>query len=220
MSSPLGTGRTILSVIGPHSGCGKTLFVSWLLRHVEGLGCLKISPTHDGPEGVPAGDKSSGIRRQDFQLEDSALLNRPGKDTALYLRIGAVRVERLRPRGDGLARGLRAALQRFDRSTPIVVESSRAVALLRPAAVVMVVRPPVREMKPATRDALSLVTDLLISASDREESATGEAERLRQEFPALRPQFTWSADLICEPPPEQMLARLRSLLTPAGPGQG
>ena len=128
MSSPPGTGRTILSVIGPHSGCGKTLFVSWLLRHVEGLGCLKISPTHDGPEGVPAGDKSSGIRRQDFQLEDSALLNRPGKDTALYLRIGAVRVERLRPRGDGLARGLRAALQRFDRSTPIVVESSRSAA--------------------------------------------------------------------------------------------
>ena len=39
------------------------------------------------------------------------------------------------------------------------------------------------------------------------------AERLRDEFTALRPPYTWSADLIAEPPPAQMLTRLRTLLT-------
>ena len=34
--------RTVLSVVGPHSGCGKTLFITALLRHIGGLGCLKM----------------------------------------------------------------------------------------------------------------------------------------------------------------------------------
>ena len=210
MNSPLGTGRTILSVIGPHSGCGKTLFVSWLLRHIEGLGCLKLSPTHEWPSASASGKETM---EEDFYLEDSALLTRPGKDTALYLAVGAAQVERLRHRGSGLAGGLQAALERFPSSMPLVVESSTAAKLLSPVAVVLVVRPPIREMKPATREVLSLVTDLLVNASDRQGVATAEAERLGREFPSLRPQFTFTADLISEPPPEQMQARLRSLLT-------
>ena len=67
-------------------------------------------------------------------------------------------------------------------------------------------------MKPATEAILSQVTDLLINASDREDQAATAVERLRQEFPSLAPQYTWSADLICEPPPAEMLSRLRALL--------
>ncbi len=90
-----------------------------------------------------------------------------------------------------------------------------------PVAVVMVVRPPIREMKPSTKDILSSVTDLLVNAPDnagaRLESRTSmsspaEAERLLEEFPALRPTYTWSADLIREPPPAKMLRRLQRLL--------
>ena len=220
--------RTILSVIGPHSGCGKSTFVTHVLRHVGGLGCLKVSPARDWPE-VPAG--SERITGDDFYLEDAARLNRPGKDTALYLATGAVRVERLRYRGDApstsapdngwqgpevkgtLAMGLDAALRRFPEAAPVIVESSSAVRLLSPAAVVLIVRPPLREMKPATEAILSRVTDLLINASDRVGPAAEAAERLRDELPALRPPYTWSADLIAEPPPAQMLTRLRTLLT-------
>ena len=95
---------------------------------------------------------------------------------------------------------------------PVVVESSSAVRWLRPVAVVLVIRLPLREMKPSTEAILTRVSDLLINASDRDESAAKAAERLRQQYPPLRPQFTWSADLIAEPPPAKMLARLQGLL--------
>ena len=199
----------ILSVVGPHSGCGKTSFLIHLLRHVAGLGCLKISPGDDWPEETVDGPD---VVADDFYLEPSARLLRPGKDTALYLEAGAVQVERLRHRASGLATGLGLALERYPAGMPVVVESSSAVALLEPVAVVLVVRPAIREMKPATEAILSRVTDLLINAPDGEGQAAAEAERLPQEFPALHPQYTWTADLISEPPPEAMLARLRGLL--------
>ena len=201
--------RTILSVIGPHSGCGKTLLVLHLLRQVGGLGCLKISPAHDWP------DQSAGIgdaAARDYYLEDRVRLNRPGKDTALYLAAGAAVVTRLRHRAQGLVAGLDEALHRYPPNMPIVVESSSAVRLLQPVAVVLVVRPPIQVMKPATQAVLSRVTDLLINATDRQGLATSEADRLRHDFPSLAPQFTWSADLICQPPPDEMLVRLRDLL--------
>lgn len=203
--------RPILSVIGPHSGCGKTSFVTHLLRSISGLGCLKISPAADWPEMSPDGENAIG---GDFFLEEPARLNRPGKDTAVYLASGAAQVERLRHWRNGLRPGLAAAWQRFPAAMPVVVESSSAVKLLSPVAVVLVVRPPIREMKPTTRAALSLVTDLLMNASDRDGLAAVEAQRLCQEFPTLRPAHTWSADLISEPPPRKMLTRLHTLLTP------
>ncbi|MHC4611770.1 MAG: hypothetical protein ACYS7M_15640 [Planctomycetota bacterium] len=216
--------RTVLSVIAPHSGSGKTLFVTHLVRQIRGLGCLKISPGYEWPEEKSPGDETSG---QDFFLEADRHLNRPGKDTALYLAAGAARVERLRHRGNSLAAGLNAALERFPATMPVVVESSSAVLLLRPAAVVLVARPPIREMKPAvvlvarppiremkpaTAAILSRVTDLLINASEGSGPPTAAAERLQREYPSLRPQHTYSADLLADPPPGQMLTRLQALL--------
>ena len=201
----IGIGRRILSVIGPHSGCGKTTFVVHVVQHIRQIGCLKISPAYDQPEPFPCDEEGN---ERDFFLQDPAEANHRDKDTALYLRAGAVHVERLRHRGDGLAAGLEEAFGRFPPGVPIIVESSSAVRLLRPAAVVMVVRPPIRKVKPATRAILSLVTDLMVNAPDRDASTAVEIEQVRKEFPALRPQFTWSADLIREPPPEEMLSRL------------
>jgi len=200
----------MLSVIGPHSGCGKTTLVIRLLHGIRGLGCLKISPAHTQPDDLPRGVKAAG---EHFYLEDPPRLNRPGKDTALYLAAGAAHVERLRHWENGLSEGLVTAIDRFPPETPIVVESSSAVRFLNPAAVVLVIRPPIREMKPATRDVLPLVTDLLVNASDGEASATDETERLRHEFPALNPPYTWSADLLHQPPPNEMVTRLRNLLS-------
>ena len=131
---------------------------------------------------------------------------------ALYLGTGAAVVNRLRHRADGLAAGLDEALHRYPPNIPIVVESSSAVRLLQPVAVVLVVRPPIHVMKPATQAVLPQVTDVLINATDRQGLATSEADRLRHDFPSLVPQFTWSTDLICQPPPDEMLIRLRGLL--------
>lgn len=203
--------RTVLSVIGPHSGCGKTLFVTHLLRHIRGLGCLKVSPVYDRPQTAA---EAEGAVAEDYYLEDASGLDQPGTDTALYLAAGAAMVNRLRHRAGALAAGLDAALGQYPPAMPVVVESSSAVPLLQPAAVVLIVRPPMREMKPATEAILPRVTDLLINASDRQGSPTTEAERLQRGFPSLTPQFTWSADLICEPPPKDMLTRLQALVTP------
>jgi hypothetical protein len=202
---------TILSVIGPHSGCGKTTFVIHLLRRVPGLGCLKVSPAHEWSDATIEGAEAVG---QNFFLEGSASLNRSGKDTARYIEAGAAQVRRLRHRAAGLATGLQVALGRFPAGMPVVVESSSAVALLKPVAVILVVRPPLREMKPATESILARVTDLMINASNHEGLATGEGDRLLEAFPSLAPQFTWFADLLREPPSAEMLARLRALLTP------
>ena len=209
MNEAVATKRRVLSVVGPHSGCGKTSFVTHLIRNIPGLGCLKISPATDWPDASLGPPTAS----EGFYLEDRAHLNRPGKDTAFYLSAGAVRVERLRHRADSLAPGLRSALQRFDPATAVVVESSSAVSLLKPAAVVLVVRPPPREIKLATQNILSKVTDLLINASNDGGFAEQEAANLCRQYPALHPQHTWTANLISEPPPIEMLDRLSILLT-------
>ncbi|MFH0982526.1 MAG: hypothetical protein V2A79_13455 [Planctomycetota bacterium] len=181
-----------------------------LLHHVPGLGCLKISPTCEHPKESGDGAETA---QKNFYLEDTARLQRPGKDTALYLAAGAAQVERLRHRRDGLAAGLTAALERFPATLPVVVECSSAVPFLQPTAVILVIRPPVREMKPTTEAILSRVTDLLVNASDCAGAAVTVAEQLRRAYPALRPQFTWSTDLIVEPPPGAMLARLQARLS-------
>ena len=201
--------RTILSVVGPHSGAGKTSFVTRLLRHVPGLGCLKISPAHEWPDAVAVDMEAAG---EGFYLEDLVHHAHPDKDSALYVEAGAVAVKRLRHRGEGLAAGLDAALRCYAAALPVVVESSSAVKFLNPVAVVLVFRPPLREMKPSTAAILSRVTDLLVNASDDGGFATAAAERLRHECPELRPQYTWSADLISEALPAPMLTRLRALL--------
>ncbi|UCE59188.1 MAG: hypothetical protein JSU63_17310 [Phycisphaerales bacterium] len=210
--SLLGEKRRILAVVGPHSGCGKTTFVLHLLRYIAGLGCLKVSPSHDWDAQIVS---DAEVLEEDFYLEGSSRLERPGKDTALYMAAGALEVKRLRHRGDGLAKGLRAALERYPAEMPITVESSSALCWLNPAAIVLVVRLPIEEMKPATEALLSRVTDLLINAPDTVDRASS-AEGLTADFPALSPQFTWSADLIAQPPPEAMLTRVRTLLTTEG----
>ena len=209
MLEPALQSRTLLAVVAPHSGSGKTTLVVHLVRHLAGLGCLKISPAHDWPEQLHA---DHGQGEEDFHLADSSQLNQTDKDTALYLAAGAEQVEWLRHREDGLQPGLSAALQRFPATMPVVIESSSAVRLLQPAAVVLVVRPPIREMKPATLGILHLVTDLFVNASTRAGSADSEEQRLLAKFPSLRPAHTWSSDLSRLPPPENMLIRLRALL--------
>ena len=164
MTDRIGADRRILSVIAPHSNSGKTLFIVHLLEQVDGLGCLKVSPVHSQHEEFEDGDLRS---QDDFYFEKPSRLCQPGKDTALYLEAGARQVERLRHGGSGLRAGLEAAFKRFSTDLPIVVESSSAVDLLDPVAVILVVRPPIREMKPATQRVLHRVTDLLINASRR-----------------------------------------------------
>ena len=189
------------------------MFVTHLLRQIGGLGCLKVSPVYEPPQTLA---EAEGAVAGDYYLEDAAGLDKPGTDTAVYLAAGAVVVNRLRHRSGALAAGLDAALAQYPPAMPVVVESSSAVPLLEPVAVVLVVRTPIREMKPATEAILPRVTDLLINASDRRGSSTAEAERLKRNFPSLAPQFTWSADLICERPPNDMLTRLQALVWPNG----
>ncbi len=160
MTDRIGADHRILSVIAPHSGSGKTLFVTHLLGHIDGLGCLKISPVHSQHEELEKGNLYS---EEDFYFEKPSRLCQPGKDTALYLEAGACQVERLRHAGPGLRAGLEAAFQRFPSALPVVIESSSAIEHLNPVAVVLIIRPPVREMKPSTARLLHRVTDLVVN---------------------------------------------------------
>ena len=200
--------RPILSVVGPHSGCGKTSFVVHLIRQGYRLGCLKVRPTH---RQIGENERKPTLAGE-YWLEDAAYLRQPDADCGRYFQAGAAQVEVLRHHGDGLAAGLPVALKRFPAGLPIVVESSGAVQHLHPAAIILIVRPPPREMKPSTLAILPQVTDLLINTSDDAPSSDRAAAALGVDYPALRPQFTWSANLAIEPPPQPLLDRLSILL--------
>ncbi|MCP4589772.1 MAG: hypothetical protein GY842_03425 [bacterium] len=205
------TNRPLISIVGAHSDSGKTTFTLHLLRSIPGLGCLKISPARDWPDGRSVGARLVG---EDFYLADAEHLRRRGKDTGRYLEAGAIQVERLRHRGAGLAAGLEAALDGYPQGLPVIVESSSAVRFLDPVAVMLIVRTPLREMKPTTQAILPRVTDLLINTSDRMEPGVQSAEELERSFSTLRPQHTWTLDLLHQPIPEALLARFRGLLIP------
>ena len=209
MFDELAPARTLLSVIGPHSGCGKSTFVLHLVRQIPGVGCLKVSPKHDADTPFPAQEQSGNI---DYYLESDERLRRSERDTGRYLSAGAAQVERLRHRRAGLAAGLEAALRRYPPRMPVIVESSSALRFFAPRAVILVVRPPLLEMKPATADVLGRVTDLLVNLSADGVDADVQVAGLRREFPGLAPQFTWSANLLTSPPPPQLLDRVRSVL--------
>ena len=209
MSDRIGANHRILSVIAPHSKSGKTLFVTHLLQNISGLGCLKISPAHGHHHDFDNVRVSGG---NDFYFEDPGKLGRPGKDTAIYLDTGARQVERLRHRGDGLAPGLEAAFDRFQADIPVVVESSSAVQFLTPLAVVLVVRPPIREMKPATERILPDVTDLLINTSQHYDDTKLETKHLHEQLGLCRPKHTWVCNLAGEELPVELLKRIRLLL--------
>jgi hypothetical protein len=210
MDNPLGAGRRVLSVIAPHANSGKTVFVAHLARNIHGLGCLKISPAKDSRA---FSEECEGRADQGFYLEGEEDLRCPDKDTSLYFQAGAAHVERLRCRRDCLEVGLREALQCFPAGMPLAVESSGAVKLLSPMAVVMVVRTPIREMKPSTGAIVSRVTDLVVNADVSEEQADREAKHLCEAYPTLQPGFIWPANLNSQPPPREMLTRLRRLLS-------
>ncbi len=212
MRSRPGAGRTIVSVVGPHSGSGKTAFVIYLLKQLGGFGCLKISPAYEHPVGEGAADADTAT---DYHFENPEELVRPGKDTALYLAAGALHVERLRHRGRDITDGLQAALDRFPKEVAIVVESSSAALLMQPAVVMLVTRPPIREMKPATAAVLHQVTDLVIHTSDPDGCGVQEAARLRQTFPLLCPLFTWPVDTTSQQSDQGMLGRMGAALTHA-----
>ena len=100
MGGSAATSRTILSVIGPHSGSGKTVFVTRLLRCLGGgLGCLKVRPLHRRHDARTPADQAGSGR---YFMEDSADLDRVGMDTEQYLQAGAKQVEILRHEGAGL----------------------------------------------------------------------------------------------------------------------
>ena len=208
-TSPISTDRAILSVVGPHSGSGKTAFVTTLLRRFGGLACLKISPAPDWRADTVVGAEVEG---RNFYLEDLAGLVYAGSDTALYLDAGAVEVRRLRHRADGLRAGLTATLERYPAGVPVVVESSSAVKFLSPCAVLLVTRPPIREMKPSTAAILPRVTDLLLNTPEPERPAAETAAALLVEFPALQPQHTWCADLGSEDLPADLMDRISDVL--------
>ncbi len=95
---------------------------------------------------------------------------------------------------------------------PVVIESSSVVLLLEPVAVVLVVRIPMREMKPATERILDRITDLMVNAPADATSPDVCMDQLRAAFPSLQPRHTWTANLIDEGPPAALMLRLQDLV--------
>jgi molybdopterin-guanine dinucleotide biosynthesis protein len=100
----------IIAVVGTGSGCGKTTVVCRILRAIPGLGAVKISPR----EGTSRVEWGAG---------------EPGKDTALFVGSGAVRVARIIGPRNAVGSTWDLIKDQFEGCQGVVIEGASALGL-------------------------------------------------------------------------------------------
>lgn len=218
-SPPQTQPRHALCVTAPCSDSGKTLLIEKLLPCIGPVGVLKISPIP-----APGGDRrierqpATSIGADSFYLSPPDELTIPGKDTAKFLAAGAIHVERLRYEPAGLKAGLDFAMARFEAGLPVIIEGGSAAYHMPTAAVLLVARPPLADIKARTVDLLDRVDYLLVNASP----APGQIERTIKVLASLAGRFApttcWAADLMHQPLPNELVATIAAVLEQDLPG--
>jgi len=200
-------------VTAPCSDSGKTVLIEKLLPCIGPVGVLKISPIP-----APGGDRqierqsAASIGADNFYLSPPDELTTPGKDTANLLAAGAVHVERLRYQPAGLKAGLDFAMARFEAGLPLIIEGGSAAYHLPTAAVLLVARPPLADIKPTTIGLLERVDYLVVNAPPTK----GQVEQVRKVLVSLNsgfcPKDSWPLDLVRDPLPAGLVATVRQIL--------
>lgn len=136
----------IIAVVGTGSGCGKTTVACRILREIPSLGAVKISP-REGPSLVEWGAGESG------------------KDTALYVESGAVRVARIiGPRG-AVGEIWARIEDQFAGCRGVLFEGASALVIPGERYVVCVVGEKGEEQREARNRAMLARADLIIDRS-------------------------------------------------------
>ena len=113
----------IISVTGAYSGVGKTTVCSILLKELKGFGAIKVTKTPLYTSLV------EGIK----------MLEKKGKDTAIFLESGAERVLWIQSPYNELESVLNAALSRIADIKGVIIEGNSPVDFLNPHLVVFII---------------------------------------------------------------------------------
>jgi len=113
----------IISVTGAYSGVGKTTVCSILLKELKGFGAIKVTKTP----------------LYTSLVEDIKMLDKKGKDTAMFLKSGAARVLWVQSPYSGLKDVLEIALSRMSDLAGVIVEGNSPVDFLNPHLVVFII---------------------------------------------------------------------------------
>ena len=136
----------IIAVVGTGSGCGKTTVACRILQAIPGLGAVKISP-RDGASLVEWG------------------AGRPGKDTDLYVRSGAVPVARIIGPRESVAASWAAISSAFKDRPGVVIEGASALDLPGARLVIFIAGAASEAGREHHNRALALKADVLMGQS-------------------------------------------------------
>jgi hypothetical protein len=152
----------VLAVAGCCSGVGKTTLACRLLEALRGWGALKVSPLEPG--SLPA------VRPFEI-LTDATALERPGSDTALYLRASAGRVAWLRAARENLGAGLTRAVHAFDGLPGLVVEGNAPAREIDPDGRIVLARVGQPEIKASARGLLGRARWVVVNRGPQAQDA-------------------------------------------------
>jgi len=113
----------IISVTGAHRGVGKTTVCSILLKNLKNFGAVKFTKAN----------------LYVSLIDDINILGQKGKDTAMFLKSGAVRVLWVQSPYSGLKDVLEIALSRMSDLAGVIVEGNSPVDFLNPHLVVFII---------------------------------------------------------------------------------
>src|SRR4030065_1688381 len=115
----------IISVTGACSNVGKTTLCSILLNEFKGFGAVKFTKT----------EMYTSV------IDDSAMLNQKGKDTAVMLEAGAEKVVWIKSPREGLKGALDIAFSKLYGLKGVVVEGNSPLDFLNPSLVIFIINP-------------------------------------------------------------------------------
>jgi molybdopterin-guanine dinucleotide biosynthesis protein len=152
-----------LFIAGTRRNAGKTLVSELLLRSLPEMGAIKITCCHGAcPREVPCG--VCGALKQPFALvQDSTIINTPGKDTARLQAATRGSVVWLQSKPKALAEGLAAALEVFQDVPVVLVEGNAAFQAARPDLGVLVIGPGPEPAKASVKVALDFVAAVVLN---------------------------------------------------------
>ncbi len=140
----------VISVTGAHSGVGKTTLCSILLRELKGFGAIKFTRT----------PLYSSL------IDDTAVLNQKGKDTARFLASGAERVLWIQSPYDQLEDLLKIAIDKMAELKGVIIEGNSPVDFLNPCLVLFIIGAD-GEIKPSARKAGEKADSILINSAQQ-----------------------------------------------------
>ena len=151
--------KTII-IAGSGSGCGKTTLAVQLIETLTGWAAIKVSPS----------DLYTVV------VDDPAIINEPGKDSALMKAAGAAHVVWVQASMPELKESLPIAMNMTGDVPGIIIEGNAAADAVEPDTLIFVLGADLK-IKPGAEKLLTKADIVVVNADDMPEGARGLIQR-------------------------------------------